>query len=674
MSTDNHEPNDGANAGSDGSADGSAVELNTGASDRSTDATADAAPTVDDGRSGREVDRAAESPVSEDGKSAYDRVEWDQIETTLGDLFDDSDDLLVADLPNPGVVGTLYVAHSDPVQSQATIGLWFWNEDHYSPIEELTYVAGPYDPDSSEMAWTRNGALVKQLHDYYIEQRRGIEEEDEAERLSELAEAFKPDQKFVNFAESASTTKPLDKPVELIETLALCREAYSTVNAVLEQTNDLLVKLNEREEIAVERLRKQGKPLTDEEGNVWLRTLLSSLAHAQLNQTGEVSAAREGSEWVQQLDYEGKVLRAGAPKQKLTGKNTPEERLAYIARKSGVGTVFDVPLWHSGIWLRLKTPPLSALTGLQYELSRLKVSLGSESKGMAFSNTAQLLTSAAIDFVLQYAIDANVHYKTPSDLKEKIKLLDVPALLWGMAVTLWPKGYPYAHPCVADPHKCQHVTKETLNLNRLFWVDGNSITPVQRKLMSKRFDGKLNDEELKSYQAEHMRGGDRLSWFGDIGLMVKVPSLQEFEDAGRAWINGIIDMTQSAFNEPPHGTNRDQYITRLGHATTARQYTHWVASVHERDDEGVEELLSDEVPVINEVLDQVFSTEEYSESFFKSITSYMDDAMLSMVAVPSFNCPICTTPAAEKFHERFPHLVPLDVLTTFFTLVNRKQV
>ena len=484
---------------------------------------------------------------------------------------------------------------------------------------------------------------------------------------------FVPDQPKVDFEEKLATTGEVKGDPPLSEMLTVFREAYSTVSKILDRSTEMLENINAREEELLKKAEKQGREPEDSEGNPWFRTAMNALTYVQLNGFGENSLAREGSQWEQILDYEGQSLRPGQPKQKLGGgHHSLEETLTYLERRAGVGTVFDVPMYHSGVWVRMKTPPLAAITGLQYQLQQIKVTLGADSKGMAFSNTAQVLTSAAVDFALQYVIDSNVHFTTPSDLKEKILLPDIPVLLWGLAVTLYPKGFPYAHPCVADVEKCQHITKETLNLNRLIWTDSTSLTKNQRKLMVRKFT-KMSDDEQRLYMTEHPRGGNRLVWFDDLGLTLKVPTLQEYEDGGQAWINGIVEMTQGAFNEPPHGTNRDQYITRLGMATTARQYSHWVASVHERDEDGNEELVSDDNDVVNETLNHIFSTDEYVDTFFGEVSRYMDDSLISMIAIPSFNCPKCNTPTAEKFHERFEHLVPIDVLTTFFTLVSLKH-
>lgn len=498
-------------------------------------------------------------------------------------------------------------------------------------------------------------------------------EQDAAENESEApAPTYTPEQKPVNFTEARAACEVADVAAELKDSLAIFRESFKTVTEVMRLNEELLEQLNERETALQKQLINRGKELTDEDGNLWIRVLFDAFASARLDNIGLNTLSREGSDWRQGLEHEGKDLRPGRPKQKLTNGHNKDEILSYVANKSGTGATFDFPMYHSGLWIRMKSPSLSALASLQHELNQVRISLGSDTKGMAFSNTSQVLTSIATDFALSYAVDANCNFRTPSDLKERIVTLDIPSLLLACAATLFPRGYNYMAPCVADMDKCQFVVKEKLNLQHLQRVDVNALTRDQRQHMATRFSVKYTDEQLDAYRKQHQHGGERVVWFDDIGLKLSVPTLQQHEEAGKAWIDGIIEMTQGAFNEPPHGANRNRYIDQLGQTTTARQYAHWVSGVLDRDDDGEINEISSDTEVIAATLDQVLSANEFAELFFKQVTEYIEDSMISMVAIRSYNCPKCNTPVAEKFHERFEHLVPLDMLTTFFTLASRK--
>lgn len=502
------------------------------------------------------------------------------------------------------------------------------------------------------------------------------EDEPEAE-----PEPWTPDQKPVTF--QIDPKNPPSKPLPegaaeptFSEALSLTRESYENLTSVMDRTNELLEKLTQRDEKIVTGLLEKGKELLDTDGNIWLRTLFDSLTTARLDNIGLKAAEREGSDWRNTVVVDGRELRPGVPKQTLGDPQqlSKEELVGYFQRRSGTGTNCDFPFWHSGLWMRFKSPSLQELTGLQYELNQVKVKLGAESKGLAFSNMLQALMTVAMDFALQFVIDANVNFRTPTDLKERLDALDEPTVLLALASVMYPKGYAYSHPCVADPSKCQHITKDVLNFRGMQFNDTNSLTKWQKEFMAKRFRGstKATDAELAKYRGERLRGNEKIVWFGDMGLALATPTILQHEESGRAWINGIVEMTQGAFNEPPHGTNRNRYIEQLGHATTACQYAHWVCAIIERDDEGTETVVTRDPEVIAEILGTVMSTDEYAEDFFKKVQAFIEDSMISMVAINSFNCPHCSSPVAEKFHERFEHLVPVDMLTTVFTLANRK--
>ena len=474
-------------------------------------------------------------------------------------------------------------------------------------------------------------------------------------------------------------TKPLPEGAtvpDFAEALSLVRESYVNLTAVMEHSNELLETIAERDEKLVKTIMDKGRALLDTDGSVWLRTLFDSLTTAHIDHMGLKASERPDADWRNHVEVEGRDLRPGVPKQTLgdPAQLSKEELVGYFQRKSGTGTNCDFPFYHSGLWLRFKSPSLQELTALQYELKQVKVDLGAKSKGLAFSNMNQSLMSVAVDFALQFVIDANITYRTPTDLKERLDVTDEPSVLAALAAVMYPNGYAYSHPCVADPAKCQHLTKELLNFRGMQWTDNNSLTKWQKEFMAKRFRGntKATDADLTKYRSERTRGKEKIVWFGDMGLELGTPTVLQHEESGRAWIDGIVTMTQGAFNEPPHGNNRNRYIEQLGQATTARQYAHWVTAVIERDDEGTEVVITRDPETIADILGTVMSTEEYVEDFFKKIHEYIEDSLISMIAVNSFNCPACDTPISKKFHERFEHLVPIDMLTTVFTLASRK--
>ena len=503
---------------------------------------------------------------------------------------------------------------------------------------------------------------------------------DDGEETEVPEKVFTPDSKPMSFTQ----TKPVTKPItgaepKLDDCIAVLRETQEVVKQVFEQHAAVLSRMTEREHQLMQELSRTRDSAGDELGNPHLRLLLGALTRQIQDEQDlhDSTLYRDGSHWVQAVEHEGKQLGAGIPVQRLAdGRYSREELLSYVTRKAGVGAPVDIPLWHSGIWLRFRAPSLVELTSLNQEVANIKVGIGSATRGLAFSNVSHFVKNVVIDFALQHVAQANVSFNTPTDLKPLIDVRDIPALYLGLAATLYPNGYPYAVPCVADPANCNHIVKELIQCTALWWVDTNSLTPWQRQHMATRINERApkRPEDIATYKSHHQHGGERLVWIDNMGFLLACPNVYDHEKLGHDWLNGIIEMTQGAFNEPPEGQNRGAFIQQLAESTSAREYTHWVKAIVETDDDAPDgyRVLSDEKDFIATVLGSVYSADEHIDVFVRQVEKYIDDSLIAMVAIPTYNCPSCNTPTAEKFKERFDNLVPIDPLTEFFTLGIRK--
>ncbi len=313
---------------------------------------------------------------------------------------------------------------------------------------------------------------------------------------------------------------------------------------------------------------------------------------------------------------------------------------------------------------------------MNQEVANVKVAIGSETRGLAFSNVSHYIRTIVVDFALQHVSNANVAYKTPTDLKELIDTRDIPGVILGIAATLYPAGYPYANPCIADIGKCNHVVKELMQVVNFWWVDDSVLTPWQRAHMAHRIDSRAprTAEDIKTYKEHHTIGRERMVRVGEMGFLLSCPNVYEHEELGRVWLDGIIEMTQGAFNEPPEGRNRSVFINQLAESTSAREYAHWVKAVVDIDDTAPEgyRILSEEKEFITELLADVYSADEHIDEFVKKVEAYIDDSLVAMTGITSYNCPACNSPTATEFKKRFENIVPIDPMVEFFTLASRK--
>lgn len=483
------------------------------------------------------------------------------------------------------------------------------------------------------------------------------EEQDETDEVP--LEPFTPSQRKVNF----KIERPVDseKIPATLPLIALMRENPRALEQVIAVHQNFFARI------------EGGDIATVQQDLDWLQSIQEGMEHTDTHDSPTNALYRENAEWVQFFEHQGRKIGPSRPKIKLSDKPAKTDLLAYLTRKSGMGATHEFPMPHTGIWIRLRTPTNTEIANMIQRLQNIAVRLGRETKGQGFSNRIAIYNNALTDLALQCITHTNMVASTPGDIEYRLSSLDEPLLHHALATTMFPGGFNYRHSCIADPSKCNQTEEAKLDMFALTWFDISQLTARQRDMLSLRFSRQLRAEELDTYAEDTTLGRRPIKWFNDIGIRLRVATVAGRRDAGNRWIEGVIDASHSAFNESPGDANRNAYIDRLGAITGARQYSHWVDAIYQRDDAtGAEELLTENEEVIDEYLSSVMSDKQYANAFEKAVLEFIDDTILCMVAIPSWNCRSCASPMAEKFHERFDHLIPLDVVSTFFTLAGQK--
>lgn len=476
-------------------------------------------------------------------------------------------------------------------------------------------------------------------------------------------EIYVPDQKPVNFLNERKpfgAALPDETPV-----LAFIRENPNTIAAVLNRCNDVLTAMQE------------GKMAESDRDQRWLAAIVSGMKHTSLENAPYNALEREGSYWRDGIDMGNPRLeRIGPPNQaKDNGRKVSKEnQLAYLKARSGQGGTYETFLPRSGLWVRLRQPTLDELVTLQTELHALKLNLGAETKGASYSHADFLMLDLITALALQCVIGSNKVFSTVSDLEHEITLFDESILHHGLAATLFPAGFNYSNPCIADPDTCSAVETFKMNMSNIIYYDNNVFSAEQKKFIARRFQTATTDD-FTAYRAAFAIGNPKVIWLGDIGIKLAEPTIAARRASGKQWYDGLIEMSQGVFNEPPHGNSRLAYIQKLKNATTATQYSHWVVAVYDRDEDATtfeDQLYSDDPELILEYMKDTLSTPEYSTRLADAIEAYCNESIIAVVGLVSHNCSVCATPQGKAFNERLPHISPIDVVITFFTLAGRK--
>lgn len=409
------------------------------------------------------------------------------------------------------------------------------------------------------------------------------------------------------------------------------------------------------------------------QGEGWVEAINSARQHFMHGEALLSTVLSEDNDWRQSITAGAEQLQAGRPKFEPSedgAKLTGEQALIRLQTVLGLGAIVRIPLWHSGLWVSLKAPTEAALLELDRRIGSEKINLGRLSSGLIFSNTSVYTASYLVNFVLAHVYEVSYKYSQETtreqELKSVILSTDIPTLIWGLLCTIYPNGYPHREPCVRDPTTCLHVVEEMINIGKLAWTNDRALTDAQRRHMTRK-TAKFTKQELQTYQEQHRYMNQRTVQLHDaVSMDMRVPTVAEYEQAGFAWVDGIVQQIDKSYGNTVDENTRNDYITEQGLVTALRQYVHWVDRLVLNETNVI-----DDRATLEDTLATLSANESVYEKFFDGIGKFIDATTISLIALPKYDCPSCGEPMndAYKLH---PHLVPIDVVSVFFTLLGQR--
>lgn len=399
-----------------------------------------------------------------------------------------------------------------------------------------------------------------------------------------------------------------------------------------------------------------------EDGREWYRMANAANGLAPRGDQWQTSINREGSEWKQGVNSEqgrinlGRLSFASVPNEKVSG----EKAILQIRSMLGLGAVIQVPLFHSGFHVSLKAPNEMAMLELNRQLMEDKIDLGRNTTGFAFANTSSYLTKWLLDFAMDHLHDTTLQEK--DRIRELILAPDLPILFWGLACSIWPRGFQYARPYIDPATKEERILRSKLNVSKLLWVDNKALTAWQIRHMAGRGNSTMSAESVNRYRSEFTIGQPRrVQLSREIAMTLRVPSAAEYVLAGERWIGEIVRIIDGAMEVPPDDEKRNNYILAHGQATNMRQYVHWVQEIHFGESGIVDR------ETIENAMNELSPGEEVRNRYFTEVRKYIDDCTVALIGTNT------VTPDEENRLPRFPHILPMNVENTFFTLLGQKM-
>jgi len=417
-------------------------------------------------------------------------------------------------------------------------------------------------------------------------------------------------------------------------------------------------------------------------GAYWAATVRGGRAAAMAADVFESALSNPDNHFSQSINVEGKVLKPGPLPMKATegGALSGERAVIRFTNSMGLGGIFDVPLWDTGIWIRFKPPSDAAIADLMEQLAHDKVKLGRATYGLVFSNSTVFVNQRLIQFAMNHIYDMTLDLDQTeyNKLGDIISVLDIPDLILGVLGALYSSGFRFERACTANPQKCTHVEAETLSLDKIQWPNDRKLTPFQKNFMAVRRSRCRKLSELQEYRNQSVgRAGLRVTLPSSTGesleVELRIPTINQYLEGGQTWINGIVDGVISSLGRDASLNDRDEYIKTVAQASAMNQYCHAVSKLYKG-----EEFTEDDASN-RQVLAALSQDPLLVEGLTREVIKYIEDSSMSLIAIPDYTCPNCQqsqlSEKVKKFKNPDPeyrNLIPLDMIQTFFLLTQRR--
>lgn len=417
--------------------------------------------------------------------------------------------------------------------------------------------------------------------------------------------------------------------------------------------------------------------LDNQTGRAWAQDVSDGLPLSSYAEMFVPTLEDPTADFRQQLTHNSTSLAASVPRHKPVQNEIlkGERAVVRIISHLGLGTLFQVPLWHSGFWITFKPPTESEMLELHRQMVAEKIQFGRQTYGLAFSNTTSYTTDRLVSFALSHIYDMTVKADDINigNVRDHISCQDIPSLLWGFICTMYPRGFMYRRACTANPSVCNYILEETLNVFKLQWTNGLALTDWQRTHMSAR-QSKVKDmasitrykEELTKSQKTRVVLNEGLE--NSIAFTIRTPSLREYIDAGQRWIGNIVSTVDRALGSNPENGERNDIIVKHGQASAMRQYSHWIDSI----EFGANNMISEQES-IETLLDNLSSDDDIRATFIEKVVNFINSSTVSVIGIPVFRCPQCQSDNESYFKiPAYKNVIPLDVMQVFFGLLTQR--
>lgn len=416
----------------------------------------------------------------------------------------------------------------------------------------------------------------------------------------------------------------------------------------------------------------------------WAFTTLSSLNYTMYNNVLHKTVNAPDAGFTQKPSFNNLNMMAASPNYTNPSKLVEGDRaIMHAVNYIGLGTMFQVPLYHSGIWVTLIPPSDTEIVEFNRQFMSRKGTFGRNTYGFIYGNSTSLTLDLLMDFIEKHIYNSTVDLPA-TELRKYIKVQDIPVLVWGLACAQYPNGFQYERSCSAPPtlddngvmvNKCTHVVRETLNLPKLQWSSLKSLTEWQKAHMSSRQAKEKTLDSVLRYQDElaksAIRKVDLASTSGKVvSLILKTPTIQDHISYGHQWVSDMTDNVINVIESDASPKERNDLIVQHALATSMMEYRHYVKSIEfngntVEDEETITTLL------------KLWSADAILRTnYINEVVRFIEESTISVIGIPAYDCPVCKGKQEDgegiKVYPKLTSVIPVSVYQLFFALLSRR--
>lgn len=488
-----------------------------------------------------------------------------------------------------------------------------------------------------------------------------------------------------DLGEEIRTNEPVDKKSTEVDEKGIEKEKQKVTTEYSHKASQKM-KIGEEVDLPSDFVKKVTISLNNlpnieiitENNEEWIEVIKNGLLLNTFNEAFVESLQDKKADFKQNISHGGSDIRSQLLKLKQKDNEvlSGESGVIRLVKHLGIGSLFQVPLYSSGLWITFKPPTESEMIEFRRILNSDKITFGRYSYGLSFSNTSSYTTGRIVNLALShvYSVTSITEEISLEELDKYISSQDINMLIWGFMCSMYPNGFKYRRSCTSDADKCNHIESDTLNLTKLDYYNIGHLSEWQKHFMTKRKPNSQSLEEIKRYKEElkTSRKSKIIIYKGtdkEIRITLKSPTISEFIESGYTWINNITEAVNTALGSDDKIEERNTLIKNHGQATSMRQYLHWVDSV-----EFGTNVVSD-IGTLKDVFDRLSGEDEVKEKFITGVINYINHTTIALVGIPTYDCPKCNMVQKTNpdISDEFKDILPLDLMQLFLVLLTQRM-